>query len=146
MKQHHIYNIGYYTKTLVVAFLLLAGNIACQAQNPGKIERKQLFDYNWKFYPGDTAAAKSKDFNDLSWRSLDLPHDWSIEGKINPKNPMGAAGGYFPAGIGWYRKTFKAPNEWKGKKISILTKQTGKLKSFYTVINKFIFLRYRTRK
>ena len=119
MKQHHIYNIGYYTKTLVVAFLLLAGNIACQAQNPGKIERKQLFDYNWKFYPGDTAAAKSKDFNDLSWRSLDLPHDWSIEGKINPKNPMGGAGGYFPAGIGWYRKTFKAPNEWKGKKISI---------------------------
>ncbi|MCO5948181.1 glycoside hydrolase family 2 TIM barrel-domain containing protein [Mucilaginibacter flavidus] len=119
MKQHNIYNVGYNVKTIITAFLLLAGNIACQAQNPGKIERKQLFDYKWKFFQGDTTAAKSKDFNDISWRSLDLPHDWSIEGKIGPKNPTGGAGGYFPAGIGWYRKTFKAPNEWKGRKVSI---------------------------
>jgi len=119
MKRHNIYNVGYKIKTIIAAILLLAGNIACQAQNPGKIERKQLFDYQWKFYQGDTIAAKSKDFNDISWRSLDLPHDWSIEGKIAPKNPTGGAGGYFPAGIGWYRKTFKAPNEWKGRKVSI---------------------------
>jgi len=106
-------------KTIVTAFLLLMGNVVCQAQNPGKIERKQLFDYNWKFYRGDMAAAASRDFNDAAWRSLDLPHDWSIEGEINPKNPMGGEGGYFPAGIGWYRKAFKVPEGWKGKKISI---------------------------
>ncbi|HEY8938290.1 MAG TPA: glycoside hydrolase family 2 TIM barrel-domain containing protein, partial [Cyclobacteriaceae bacterium] len=47
------------------------------------------------------------------------PHDWSIEGKVNPKNPTAGGGGYFPAGIGWYRKNFKAPIEWKDKKISI---------------------------
>ncbi|MGZ3822187.1 MAG: sugar-binding domain-containing protein, partial [Mucilaginibacter sp.] len=104
---------------MVTAVLLLAGNVLCNAQNPDKTGRKQLFDYNWKFYQGDTAAAKSKDFNDKSWRSLDLPHDWSIEGKISPKNITGGEGGYFPAGIGWYRKTFKAPAEWKGKKVSI---------------------------
>ncbi|WP_232009455.1 sugar-binding domain-containing protein [Mucilaginibacter mallensis] len=68
---------------------------------------------------GDTAAAKSKDFNDISWRSLDLPHDWSIEGKISSKNPSGGSGGYLPTGIGWYRKTFKVSNNWKGKKVSI---------------------------
>lgn len=117
MKRYN--NIEYHIKTIITAFLLLAGNVLCNAQNPDKIERKQLFDYNWKFYQGDTAAAKSKDFNDISWRSLDLPHDWSIEGKINPKNPTGGSGGYLPAGIGWYRKTFKVPNEWRGKKVSI---------------------------
>ena len=42
-----------------------------------------------------------------------------LKGQVNPKNPMGGAGGYFPAGVGWYRKTFKVPNEWKGKNISI---------------------------
>jgi beta-galactosidase len=82
-------------------------------------ERQQLFDFNWKFFLGDTASAKAIDFNDKNWRTLDLPHDWSIEGKVNPKNPTGGAGGYFPAGIGWYRKIFQVPTEWKGKKVSI---------------------------
>jgi beta-galactosidase len=116
MKHHKNYNIGI---AIITTFLFLAGNLACQAQNSGETERRQLFDYQWKFLQGDTASAKSRDFNDKGWRSLDLPHDWSIEGKVSPKNPMGGAGGYFPAGIGWYRKTFKAPGEWKGKKISV---------------------------
>lgn len=34
-------------------------------------------------------------------------------------NPMKGAGGYFPAGIGWYRKTFNVPANWQGKRISI---------------------------
>jgi len=119
MKLHNICKKIYQIKLWVIACLLLAGNIECKAQSPGKIERKQLFDYNWKFYQGDTAAAKSKDFNDISWRNLDLPHDWSIEGKISLKNPTGGAGGYFPAGIGWYRKIFRVSDEWKGKKVSI---------------------------
>jgi beta-galactosidase len=104
---------------IVTALLFCGACSACQAQTPDKTQRNQLFDYNWKFYLGDTTSAKSKGFDDKDWRNLDLPHDWSIEGKINPKNPTGGAGGYFPAGIGWYRKTFKAPDEWKGKKVSV---------------------------
>jgi beta-galactosidase len=107
-------------KAIFMAFcLLLAGSTFSLAQNQNGIERKQLFDYNWKFIQGDEVSAKSRDFNDAGWRSLDLPHDWSIEGKINPKNPTSGAGGYFPAGIGWYRKTFAAPVEWKGKSVSV---------------------------
>jgi len=85
----------------------------------GGIQRKQLFDDGWKFFLGDIPEASKNDFNDKDCRSLSLPHDWSIEGTINPKNPTGAAGGYFPAGIGWYRKTFPVPGEWEGKHISI---------------------------
>jgi len=99
--------------------LLVAANVLVFAQEPASMERKQLFDYSWKFFLGDTVSAGSKDFDDKKWRNLDLPHDWSIEGKVEPKNPMGGAGGYFPAGTGWYRKSFKVPNEWKGKNISI---------------------------
>ena len=108
---------NYFTKLIVLVFILFLNSFTGFAQND--IERKQLFDFNWKFFLGDIADAKSKEFNDESWRKLDLPHDWSIEGKVNPKNPTGGAGGYFPAGVGWYRKTFKAPNEWKGKDITI---------------------------
>ena len=53
------------------------------------------------------------------WRSVDLPHDWSIEGELKKSHPMGNDGGYFPAGFGWYRKTFDVPVEWDRKHVSI---------------------------
>ncbi len=83
------------------------------------VQRKQLFDYGWKFLLGAPPTASSSHFDDSNWRNLDLPHDWSIEGKIDPKNPTGGGGGYFPAGIGWYRKKFNVPPAWKGKLVSI---------------------------
>lgn len=110
---------SYFNKRIALVLILVAIFFSGFAQSNPTIERKRLFDYDWKFYLGDTASAKLNDFNDADWRSLDLPHDWSIEGQVHPKNPTGMAGGYFPAGIGWYRKTFKAASDWKGKNISI---------------------------
>ena len=103
------------TKLLSLYTLFLFGiSLNIQAQ-----ERKQLFDFDWKFKLGDAPEARAKDFNDQDWRTLDLPHDWSIEGKISPENPMGGDGGFFPSGVAWYRKTFTVPANWKGKLVSI---------------------------
>jgi beta-galactosidase len=107
------------TKVLAIAaFLTLCWNTG-NAQMQENIERKQLFDFNWKFALGDFPSAGADDFEDESWRNLDLPHDWNIEGKLDRNNPTGGAGGYFPAGIGWYRKTFDVPSAWQGKHVSI---------------------------
>ncbi len=106
-------------KRIIIALLLLSGGVSVSAQDPDGIGRKQLLDDSWKFFLGDTASAGSKEFDDRGWRTLDLPHDWSIEGAVNPKNPAGGAGGYFPTGVAWYRKSFRAPREWKDKKIAI---------------------------
>ncbi|QEM02482.1 glycoside hydrolase family 2 protein [Mucilaginibacter rubeus] len=106
-------------KRITIATLLLAYSVLSFAQSSVGSGRKQLFDYNWKFNLGDDSLARLRDFNDNAWRNLDLPHDWSIEGSVSPKNPTGGAGGYFPAGIGWYRKTFKVATEWKGKSVSV---------------------------
>jgi beta-galactosidase len=76
-------------------------------------------DADWKFDLGDPADAYSSNFNDDSWRTLTVPHDWSIEGVASEKNPTGGGGGYFPAGIGWYRKTFTAPSSWKGRRVCL---------------------------
>jgi beta-galactosidase len=64
------------------------------------------FNKEWKFFLGDEPAAKSIAFNDAMWRSLTLPHDWSIEGKFDEKNPAKPEGGGLPTGIAWYRKSF----------------------------------------
>ncbi len=89
--------------------LLIVCSITGSAQNLVNNARRQLFDLDWKFSVGDFPAATANEFNDKSWRNLNLPHDWSIEGKLDAANPTGNDGGYFPAGVGWYRKKFTLP-------------------------------------
>ena len=89
-------------------------------QSYAKISQREiLFDENWKFSLQDVKGAENPEYDDKNWRNLDLPHDWSIEGTLDAKNPMGNDGGYFPAGVGCYRKTFTIPASFKGKLISI---------------------------
>jgi len=64
------------------------------------------FGKDWKFKLGDNSGAEGVSFDDSSWRKLNLPHDWSIEGEFSDKNPATPGGGALPGGIGWYRKTF----------------------------------------
>ncbi|NMB06441.1 MAG: beta-galactosidase, partial [Bacteroidales bacterium] len=103
---------------LVAIAVLLAGCSGTNQQSE-EFERKQLFDFDWKFYLGDLQEASAASFNDDDWRLLDLPHDWSIEGDFDALHPAGNDGGYLPTGIGWYRKSFKAPSDWRDKKISV---------------------------
>ncbi len=68
------------------------------------------FNFDWSFTLGDNKAYATPEFNDTDWRQLHLPHDWSIEGEFNRKNPSTPAGGALPGGIGWYRKSFVTPD------------------------------------
>jgi beta-galactosidase len=77
------------------------------------------FNSNWKFYLGNAKDPQSATFNDASWRSLDLPHDWSIELPFDSTSPTGTGGGALRGGLGWYRKTFTVPETTKGKKVFI---------------------------
>ncbi len=81
---------------------------------------KVNIDYNWRFIQKDVAGAEAKGFNDSSWRLLNLPHDWSIEGEYDQANSTGGSCGFLPAGIGWYRKTLEIPAEYRdGKQVSL---------------------------
>ncbi|MCU4163939.1 glycoside hydrolase family 2 TIM barrel-domain containing protein [Carboxylicivirga caseinilyticus] len=105
-------------KNTIILFIILSLFLpSCDQSN--EIKRKQNFDENWSFKLTNDNNAAFTDFNDTDWRNLNLPHDWSIEGKPEQKNPMSGPGGYFPDGTGWCRKTFDVPAQWKNKKISI---------------------------
>ncbi|HAF25043.1 MAG TPA: glycoside hydrolase family 2, partial [Blastocatellia bacterium] len=77
------------------------------------------FDRGWRFYLGDVAKGQAPELDDSQWRILNLPHDWSIEGEFDEKNPAGFGGGALPGGIGWYRKTFSIPDNAKAKKVLV---------------------------
>jgi len=77
------------------------------------------FDKGWRFNLGQVDNGQKPGWNDASWRALNLPHDWSIEGKFSKDNPATPEGGALPGGIGWYRKTFTVPASSKGKLVYI---------------------------
>lgn len=56
------------------------------------------------------------DFNDNSWRKLNLPHDWGIEGPFQQEYP-GETGKLPWWGVAWYRKQFALPASDAGKRI-----------------------------
>ncbi|MBQ4295233.1 MAG: beta galactosidase jelly roll domain-containing protein, partial [Prevotella sp.] len=91
-------------KWLFAALLLL-----CAATSSAR--ERQCFDDNWLFILADSVQMATPEYDDNSWRHLDLPHDWAIEGDFLPSNPSGASGGALPGGVGWYRKHFTVGNE-----------------------------------
>jgi len=74
-------------------------------------------NYGWRFHKGDAPGAEQPGFNDASWRTVNLPHDWSIEGPFSKEWASGT--GYSPGGIGWYRQTFDYGIEMPGKLVYI---------------------------
>jgi beta-galactosidase len=80
---------------------------------------RDSFDFGWKFFKGDAPGAEEPGFADAAWRALDLPHDWSIEGPFTQDAPASGSGGYAPTGIGWYRKRFRLPAGYAGRRVSI---------------------------
>ena len=62
--------------------------------------------------------ASAVDFDDSSWRSVTVPHDWSIE--LLPQPDVSHNTGYFAGGLGWYRKTFALPAWLAGRSVSVV--------------------------
>ncbi len=87
-------------------------------QYDGARSTTQLFDASWKFHLGDVTGAQAASFDDSSWTSIDVPHDWSISLPFNQNSAAGSGGGYLDGGVGWYRKTFTLPTS-QGQKVFI---------------------------
>ena len=77
------------------------------------------FDFGWRFFRNDASGAELPTFRDADWIPVDLPHDWSIEGPVDEHAPSGEPGAYMPTGIGWYRKKFSIPADYRGKVVTV---------------------------
>jgi beta-galactosidase len=115
---------GRWVLSLVVACVLAAFLVPAA----GAAERSSDFGRGWKFAlvnptditdpTGSYAHAADPDYDDRQWRSLDLPHDWSIE--LDPTTEGTSSGtGFLQGGLGWYRKTFTLPRSLASKSVSL---------------------------
>lgn len=130
---------------------LLLALAALTAAEPGR--ERLLMDPGWRFAVGSPAAdggvavpmglsvdpgqsfgafAKAggvggpadTGFDDLTWRRVDLPHDWAVEMPFSEKadaaHGFKTVGPQFPSSsVGWYRRTFTIPASDAGRRIRV---------------------------
>ncbi|SHM42174.1 beta-galactosidase [Chitinophaga jiangningensis] len=118
-------------KKLLLLQLLLVNIASAQVR-----EVTELHD-GWKFSRGKNDLAWQLNFDDKSWQTVSVPHDWAIYGpfdkEIDKQNvaitqnneqvsseKTGRTGALPYIGEGWYRKTFHLPNYKKGQKVLLL--------------------------
>ncbi len=112
-------------------FILMAsmsfGFTSCSSQPEANSNAgAESFDNDWRFLKDSLTGAENPGFDDSGWRTLDIPHDWSIEdipgqngediiGPFSKSSIDKMSSGYLVGGIGWYRKSFIVKAEDKGK-------------------------------
>jgi beta-galactosidase len=112
----------------IFAFLLIM--LTCVSMGQNAPRTRESFNEGWKFvkYINASNEAGTTDrepaelempaVNDNSWRTVDVPHDWAIEGPFN--DTLENNTGLLPwRGIGWYRKHFTLKESDKEKRIYV---------------------------
>lgn len=119
---------------------ILCAFVFCGISNAQeKVTKREVLslDKGWRFHKGDipypvikghnetyrnakaggVSGPASTGYDDISWRMLDLPHDWAIEGRVD--STANLSQGYYHRGFGWYRRKFRLSPEDKGKHIEL---------------------------
>jgi beta-galactosidase len=116
-------------KTAFILLFVLIFSISCTIQK--ETERETNFNENWKFIRTDVSGAEQLNFNDSTWQTLNLPHDYSIVdlsdkedfkqiGPFSEKSPGAKSTGHVIGGTAWYRKHFTLDREDENKIVKIL--------------------------
>ena len=102
-------------KIILAALFICAGSAiflvphSAQAAGSAASVRQMLnFNRNWKFQLGDPPGAGVADYDDSAWDDIGLPHSFSLPYFASPE---------FYVGYGWYRKHFKVPAKWAGRRL-----------------------------
>ncbi len=105
------------------------------AVNLGALGREVIpANDGWRFFAGDPDGAELPGYADSGWLEVSVPHDFQIsqpwvepapDEKPDNDNPMAnirsrlSARAFKEMGVGWYRKHFHAPSDWKEKRVVV---------------------------
>ncbi|MEC0267787.1 sugar-binding domain-containing protein [Paenibacillus anseongense] len=65
---------------------------------------------------GGAIGPAGMEWNDSTWQTVQLPHDWSYQQPFDRENGVPNFG-FKPRGMGWYRKKFRLAAEEQGKQL-----------------------------
>src|SRR4051794_17703466 len=116
---------------------LLTVAATSRAQTAPTGRERLSFDLGWLFHEGDIPfppiighqvsynnakagqawGAAAPRFDDSSWKTVDLPHDWAVDQPFDQNANISQ--GYRPRGMGWYRRYFKLDPADHGKHLEL---------------------------
>ena len=114
--------------TSLVIAVLLAGLTYERAGAEKKARQRQSFDSDWRFCAGEISGAERPEYNDASWLTVDVPHDWSIEG-LAPVTQKAGDGPEIPVVRGEWKFNKGDDLRWKDPEWNDVSWQTVKLPS-----------------
>ncbi len=84
---------------------------------PDSPRRRLSFNLNWRFLRSDAAGAEDPSFDDSRWSIISTPHTYNDVDSFREliSHSHGDRGAY--QGLAWYRKRFRLPAEFSGKKL-----------------------------
>lgn len=115
---------------IMLAIWLIAPNVSAQQRT------EVMLTKGWKFTREDNPSSFETNYDDSSWQSVTVPHDWAIYGPFDKGNDIhrmaivqdgqqsaiehyGRTGGLPFTGAGWYRYNFSIPDMSGNKKVNI---------------------------
>jgi beta-galactosidase len=122
---------------LPLLLVVCAQPVLAQNSPTSPVRERLSLDRGWLFHEGDipfpvvighqptydnakagsSSGAASPEYDDSSWKLVDLPHDWAVEQPFDPKANISQ--GYRARGMGWYRKYFRLDPTDHGKHLEI---------------------------
>lgn len=106
--------------------------LPAEAAGDGTARVVKSLNFGWRFHAGDLSDAARPGFDDTSWETVDVPHDFQISQPWVPpaddekadNSDMGSnvksrlsARGFKEMGVGWYRKTITPEPSWQGRRV-----------------------------
>ncbi len=127
------FRLSFLVVVLISALVNL--NLALVAAETSSLRERLALDSDWKFHLGDnwglgekldkageSYGPANRNFNDASWRTINLPHDWAVELPFDPNanydhgyKPVGP--GFLANSVGWYRRAFTLTEADRGKRL-----------------------------
>lgn len=96
-----------------ISLLVIYGFQIQMYAGSGNLRKKFNFNPDWLIKVGDDENASKIDYDDASWKKIILPYAWNGDEAF--KNDIRE----LSTGIAWYRKHFKLPSEYAGRKVFI---------------------------
>ena len=127
-------HIRFITCLLIVLFLTICHNVRAAEYSSNQCRQTVPANFGWKFKLNPSDEPVAVGYDDSSWESVDLPHDFQIHQpwvepspgeKPDADNPMAniksrlSARAFKEMGTGWYRLTFTPAEEWKGRRVTV---------------------------
>ncbi len=101
-------------KRLIFTALMSLLTLSMMGQDFGR--RVSLND-DWRFHLGELKYGGIANLPTDDWQQITVPHDWSVLQQASPE--YASCTGFFPGGIGWYRRQVEVPAEEQGNKVYV---------------------------